>query len=141
MYIGETTDAPPTPSPPTRRKRRKDHQLPGERAAYGGDEVEHGDREKHKATAESVGRASHRHRAEDRPDERARDGEAETEARQAEDGLERFRRPRDDRGVEAEEQPAQCGDKRAAEQIRIEGWLKCSRSSRAKLWGCVHERR
>ena len=84
--------------------------APGQSAPDRRDEVEESDGEQDASTAKGVRGASDRDRADDRPDEGTRHGEAEPEAAQPIHPLKGLGRSRDDRGVEAEEQTTQRGD-------------------------------
>ena len=95
MYIGDATEAAPTPSPPRKRKARKEYQLQARALP---------------AAPEHVGGPPDDEGAHDGPDEGAGDGEAEPEAAQVVDGLEGRGGPRDDGSVEAEEETAERGD-------------------------------
>ena len=116
MYIGETTEAPPTPMPPTKRKKRNEDQSQASAHAHRRDEVEDGDRDQDGAAPEDVGRTADDDRADDRADEGARHGEAEPEAAQPEDRAQRLGRAGDDRRVEAEEEAPEGGDQGAGEE-------------------------
>ena len=120
MYIGETTEAPPIPSPPTKRKNSSAVPVPGQGTADGGNEVQHGDHRQHGTAAEGVGRAAGRHRADDRADQGRGHGESQPEIGQVEDLLQGVGGARDDDRIEAEQQAAQGGHQRAAEEITVD---------------------
>ena len=92
--------------------------VPREAAAHRRHEVEHGDDQEHRAAAVALGRLARANRSEDRPQERAGDGEAELVAVEPEPQAQRVGRAGDDGGVEPEEEAPQRGDERAAQEVR-----------------------
>ncbi len=67
MYIGETTDAPPTAKPADEAEEQERVQSQARRAADRRNEVEHGNHDQHRPPPEAVGRPAHGDRPDDVP--------------------------------------------------------------------------
>ena len=115
MYMGETTDAPPTPEPAEEAEEGKGVPVPGQGRADGRDEVEDGDHHEHGAAAVAIGRPAHDDRPDDRADQGSGHGEAEPPRVEVIDFFEPIGRSRDDGRVEAEQQASEGRNERAAE--------------------------
>ena len=104
--------------PPTNRKTSERDPAGREAASGRGDQVQHGQGAEHRPAAVALGRLSSGEGADDRPEERARDREAELGAVEPEAQPQGLGGAGDDGGVEAEQEAAQRGHGGAADELR-----------------------
>jgi hypothetical protein len=103
MYIGDTTDAPPTPMPPMNRKNRNEYR----------------DHDQHGAPPQPVGRVAGHDRTGDRAEQRGGHREPEPERAELVNVFQPVRGTGDHRRIEPEQQAAQGRDDRAAEKVGL----------------------
>jgi len=123
MKRGETTEAPPTASPPRKTEQQQRPPTPSEGASECGDEVQDAQQCERASAADGVSGAAGADRAEDSADEGAGHREAEEVVAEGELSAEGVGGAGDNGGVEAEQQAAQRGNKGATEQIEVEPGL------------------